>query len=113
MQQSETLGGILLKAFDLRQVQLNPRTDDSYDDNEIEDAEAAINETAIAMIYKLNDASFRPMFTRIMEWAASGRKNSQGKIFRQITWYIFLLHFFDTFKVSFHDACLLTDHTHA
>lgn len=97
-QQSEALGDIFRKAFSLRQAQLCPRTNDSYNDEEIEEAEAAINDTAIAMIYKLNDASFRPLFQRIMEWAISSTEDKQGKIYRQISWYTFLHHFFGTLK---------------
>ena len=98
IRQTEALGDIFIKAFSLRQAQLHPRTDDSYDNDEIEEAEIAVNETAIAMIYKLNEASFRPMFQRIMEWAISTRRGSQVKVFRQISWYTFLHHFFDTLK---------------
>lgn len=97
-QQSEALGNIFIKAFSLRQVQLCPRTDDSYGNDELEEAEAAINDTAIAMIYKLNDASFRPIFQRIMEWATSGRRDGQSRVYRQTSWYTFLHHFFKTLK---------------
>ena len=98
VQQSEVLGGILLKAFNLRQAHLCPPTEDGYSDDKIKQIEAAVNQTAVAMIHKLNDRSFRPMFRRIMDWATGTRNDSQGKVLRQITWYTFLYQFFDTFK---------------
>lgn len=97
-QQSEALGDLLIKAFSLRQAQLCPRTDDSYKDDEIEEAEAAINDTAIAIIYKLNDASFRPMFRRLLEWATSMGGDRQSNEYRRTTWYTFLNHFFTSLK---------------
>ena len=99
---SETLGGLFLKMFDLRYIQLSPPTENSYNSNEIEEVEAAVNEAAIAMIYKLNDATFRPLFMRISEWSNSAisKKDEKGRSHRQTTWYAFLVRFFQTLKVS-------------
>ena len=100
LRQAPVLHNLFLKAFDTRRIQFCPRTEDSYEDDEIEVAEHKINEVAIKMIYKLNDASFRPLFVKMQDWAtASGtQKEKQGKIFRQTTWYTFLHTFFDTLK---------------
>ena len=98
LQQSEVLGSMILKAFDLRQTHSCSRTKDNYDNEEITGIEDAVNQIALAMIYKLNDSSFRPMFRQFMDWAVGTRSDSRGRIFRQITWYSFLYHFFDTFK---------------
>lgn len=88
--------------FDLRHIQLSPPTENSYNANEIEEVEAAVNDAAIAMIYKLNDATFRPLFVRILEWSNSAisKKDEKGRLHRQTTWYAFLVQFFQTLKVS-------------
>ena len=102
VQHSETLGGLFLKMFDLRYIQLSPPTENSYDSKEIDEVEAAVNEAAVAMIYKLNDATFRPIFMRISDWSksATSKKDGKGRLHRQTTWYAFLVQFFQTFKVS-------------
>ena len=97
--ESELLGDILIKAFSLRHIQLSPRTSESFADSEIEDVENAVNESAVAMVYKLNDASFRPMFLRFVEWATTFKKTGGRYIFRQTTWFSFLYQFFSTLKV--------------
>ena len=54
------------------------------------------------MIYKLNDATYRPLFGRMIEWigSASGlaRDDSAGRILRQIGVYGFLDTFFGNLK---------------
>lgn len=99
---SETLGGLFLKMFDLRYIQLSPPTENSYNAKEIDEVEAAVNEVAIATIYKLNDVTFRPLFMRISDWSNSAisKKDGKGKLHRQTTWYAFLVQFFQTLKVS-------------
>ena len=99
---SETLGGLFLKMFDLRYIQLSPPTENSYNAEEIDEVEAAVNEAAIAMIYKLNDATFRPLFMRISNWSnsATSKKDGESRLHRQTTWFGFLVQFFQTLKVS-------------
>ena len=115
VKQSETLGDFFLKAFDLRRIQLSPRTEDSYRDEEIELVEDAVNETAIAMVYKLNDAAFRPMFTRIMEWAttSAAQRNKKSNTLRRTTLYTFVLKLFATLKsiVTSYASFILDDAT--
>ncbi|KAG8528844.1 uncharacterized protein KY384_006533 [Bacidia gigantensis] len=99
LSQSQKLGDIFLKAFDLRRIQCSPRTEESYTDAEITDVENAFNESAIAMVYKLNDATFRPLFTKACEWAYEGLpETGNGRIYRKSTWYTFLVHLFSTLK---------------
>lgn len=52
------------------------------------------------MIYKLNDAAFRPMFSHLMEWSTTGlpKSDSAGKAQRQVSTYGFLQHFFENLK---------------
>lgn len=69
--------------------------------DEINEVEDAVNESVTAMVYKLNDATFRPLFSRMLEWATfSDSEDKSAIIYRQATWYNFLLKFFDTLKVS-------------
>ena len=60
-----------------------------------------MNKVAIKMIYKLNDATFRPVFVKLLEWATatSSKKGSKARLYRQTTWYSFLHSFFETLKV--------------
>ncbi|CAD6593091.1 MAG: snoRNA-binding rRNA-processing protein utp10 [Alectoria sarmentosa] len=100
VQHSETLGGLFLKMFDLRRIQLSPLIGYNYDIAEIGVIEDTVNESAISMVYKLNDKTFRPMFSRMLEWTTflTSKKDMKATIHRQITWYTFLLKFFGTLK---------------
>ncbi|KAA6406586.1 MAG: hypothetical protein FRX48_09641 [Lasallia pustulata] len=96
---SSLLSGLFLKYFDLRRIQCSPRTEDSYEEDEIEAVEDAVNDVAIKMIYKLNDATFRPVFVKLLDWAtAPSAKESKAKLHRQMSWYSFLHSFFETMK---------------
>ena len=94
-----TVANLFLRTFDLRQIQFSPRTEDSYEDSEVEEVEEAVNETAIAMIYKLNDTTFRPLYLRMMEWTMALKDKKKG-VQRRITWWTFLGKFFGTLKVG-------------
>ncbi len=96
---SSSLSNLFLKAFDLRRIQFSPRTEDSYEDSEVEEVEDAVNETAIAMVYRLNDTAFRPLFVKMIEWASALRDEKKG-VLRKITWWTFLGKFFGTLKVG-------------
>lgn len=94
---SSILSQIFLKAFDLR------RTWQAFDNvtaEEVDELEALTNEIAIKMIYKLNDSTFRPIFAKIVEWAASGlpKKDKQGRTLRLQSLYAFMTVFFENLK---------------
>ena len=59
-----------------------------------------MNEVAIEMIYKFNDATFRPIFASLVEWASSGlpKKDKLGRILRLQSFYAFTTTFFDNLK---------------
>lgn len=95
--QSESFAVLLTKAFDLRRIQFAPRTEDSYEDNEVEDIEDAANSAAIALVTRINDTIFRPMFVRLIEWAASS--SAKARVHRQTAIYKFFIQFFNRFKV--------------
>lgn len=62
--------------------------------------EGKVNEVALKLIYKLNDAAFRPVFSQIMEWSAAKLPGQDvlGRTLRQQSVYGFLLVFFDNLK---------------
>ena len=59
-----------------------------------------VKEAAIQMIYKFNDATFRPIFSGLVEWAASSlpKKDTIGRILRLQSIYGFMAVFFDNLK---------------
>ena len=102
VRESEILGDLFINMFDLRRIQLAHPTEDSYTISEIADVEHTVDQCAIAMIYKLNDAAFRPLFLRMSDWAKSTKSKSEQRStnLKQTAWYTFLLQFFDSLKVS-------------
>lgn len=101
---SDILSKILIKHFDLRRVQLlSTDMEPSFTANEIEEIEQLIFEIAIAMIYKLSDATFRPIFRKILAWSnhlGSGENAKKANLYRQTTLYSFLAMFFGNLKVG-------------
>ena len=95
---AELLANLFMRMFDLRYVQCSHRTEDSYEDNEIDEAESAVNAALITIIYKLNDSTFRPIFVRYSEWAHGTPTTRNSSVHRQITWWTFQLQFFSTLK---------------
>jgi U3 small nucleolar RNA-associated protein 10 len=96
---STLLSSIFLNAFDLRrQWSLSP--DDDLPIESINEIEGTVNSVAIKMIYKFNDSTFRPIFSKLVEWASSGlpKKDKTGRILRLQSIYAFLAVFFDNLK---------------
>ena len=97
------LSDYLLQALDFRRVQLTTRTQDSFSDEEVAEVEHVLNNIAIKMIYKLNDTSFRPVFSRLVDWGTKCpgiRKESfeRAQLLRKTSLLSFLAHFFGTLK---------------
>ncbi|KAI4087894.1 MAG: hypothetical protein LQ344_006478 [Seirophora lacunosa] len=87
---------LLVKAFDLRRIQFCSRTEDSYEEKEVEEVEDASNVAAMALVVKVNDKIFRPVFAQLVEWAATS--SAKARTHRQTTIYSFFLRFFEQFK---------------
>lgn len=68
-QHASAFFGLLLQAFDLRR-----HTGDVLE-NEVP---AQVDELALELTLKLNDATFRPFFARLAEWAASDLRSSDS-----------------------------------
>lgn len=92
---------ILFKAFDLRREQIALGDKAIFESTAIDEAEVALNDVTIKMIYKLNDSTFRPIFLKFVEWATTGSKDELARISRLTTFYKFLEVFFGTLQVSF------------
>ncbi|KAI0875102.1 armadillo-type protein [Hypoxylon argillaceum] len=93
------LSSIFLNALDLRRL-LHSRNDaDSEFVRHISQVEEIVNSVALRMVYKLNDATFRPIFSHLMEWStAVPKKETGGRNLRLLSVYGFLLAFFGNLK---------------
>ncbi|KAI0841559.1 hypothetical protein F5Y06DRAFT_259791 [Hypoxylon sp. FL0890] len=93
------LSAIFLNAFDLRRLKCSKDDVSEGFIRQIPRIEQAINDVALKMIYKLNDAAFRPIFSQLMEWAVSlPRKDAESRNLRLLSIYSFLLSFFSSLK---------------
>lgn len=94
------LSGILKKVFDLRREEhaKGEVSDEALD--KLDEIEESANEKALKMIYKLNDAAFRPVFVQLVEWSATGlaKGDRAGRTLRQYAVYGFLKAFFGGLK---------------
>lgn len=96
MKNLPVLSTFLFKAFDLRREQVAKGTKTDFELSDIDEIEDTMNDLTIKMIYKLNDTTFRPVFTKFLEWATGGlpKKDTQGNVSRLTTFYKFLEVFF-------------------
>ncbi|KAJ9664087.1 snoRNA-binding rRNA-processing protein utp10 [Coniosporium apollinis] len=97
---AQTLFSLFLKAFDLRRTREVDGFAEEYDDSVLAAAEHLINEAAIAMTMKLNDAVFRPFFVRLVDWASKSlpKKDVKGRHLRATSLFVFLGTLFDKLK---------------
>ncbi|KAK5664222.1 hypothetical protein OQA88_438 [Cercophora sp. LCS_1] len=92
------LTAILLKALDLRR-QLAAQTEVEFTPTQLDQFESAVNDCALKMIYKLNDAAFRPIFSQLVEWSSQlPKQDVSGKALRQLSLYGFFYTFFSSLK---------------
>ena len=96
---SPILAKIFQNAFDLRRQWTMAANEDLNSDTTAE-IEAQVHEVAIKMIYKFNDATFRPIFSNLVEWASSSlpKKDKAGRSLRLQSIYGFMAVFFDNLK---------------
>lgn len=94
---SAIVARIFQNAFDLRRQWTEADSDSTTED--VSEIEAEINEVAIKMIHKFNDATFRPIFANLIEWASSlPKKDQAGRNMRLQSLYGFMAMFFDNLK---------------
>ncbi|KAL2074594.1 hypothetical protein VTL71DRAFT_8372 [Oculimacula yallundae] len=95
---SPILAKIFQNAFDLRR-QWTTSADEQYTVESISEIEGEVNDVAIKMIYKFNDATFRPIFSNLIEWASSlPKKDQKGRALRLQSIYGFMAVFFENLK---------------
>lgn len=96
---ADTISTLLQGAFDLRRSQ---NDSGSFSSSDLVQAETSLNALALKFIYKLNDATFRPIFSVWVDWAVLTRDianpSSTDRLHRQTTLTSFLAHFFTTLK---------------
>lgn len=92
-----SLSAIFLGTFDLRRLEHAKGHNNS---DRLASAEDAINDVILKMVYKLNDAVFRPIFSQLIEWPSTGLSKSEsvGITLRLQSVYGFLYKFFDNLK---------------
>ncbi|KAL3490142.1 hypothetical protein BJX62DRAFT_143071 [Aspergillus germanicus] len=99
MKNLAVLSSILFRAFDLRREQVVLVSKSVFDVSDIEAIEDLFNDVTVKMIYKLNDTTFRPIFTKLVAWATGlPKKDTQGTVARLTTFYRFLQVFFSTLQ---------------
>jgi U3 small nucleolar RNA-associated protein 10 len=91
---SSTLFNLVLSSFNLRTA-IETQKEAEFDEEEIEQLENTLVESVVAMVLKLNDATFRPFFVQLVDQEGPVQKKPE----RAITFYRFLASFFDKFKV--------------
>jgi U3 small nucleolar RNA-associated protein 10 len=89
---SATLFSLLLQLFKLRQAM--SQESQEFDEEEMEQLDSTLNESALAMVLKLNDATFRPFFIQLVDQEGAISKKPEYAI----PFYKFLAAFFDKFK---------------
>ncbi|KAI6871342.1 hypothetical protein KC323_g1920 [Hortaea werneckii] len=105
---AQALFGVLLKAFDLRRT--HPDEEDS------EEVFDLVDKIALDVVMKLNDATFRPFFIRLVEWATSDLPKSDypGRVNRATSLYSFANSLFEQLKsiVTSYATYVLDDAAH-
>ncbi|ORY59070.1 U3 small nucleolar RNA-associated protein 10 [Pseudomassariella vexata] len=96
----QLLSTIFRAAFDLRREQCT-KSNESFTPGHLSRIEDTTNAVALRMIFKLNDASFRPIFSQLMDWAvALPESDSTGRNLRLLSVFNFLIAFFDSLKAA-------------
>nr|POE86486.1 u3 small nucleolar rna-associated protein 10 [Quercus suber] len=88
---TSALFGLILNIHDIRRAGLSTRTDESAQ-TVIDELEQLINTITLDVVLKLNDATFRPFFIRLVEWAISTLPQSDydGRLDRALSLYSFV-----------------------
>ncbi|KAF2396020.1 hypothetical protein EJ06DRAFT_500915 [Trichodelitschia bisporula] len=70
-----------------------------YSVEEVDAMEARYNDVALAVVLKLNDATFRPLFVRVVEWASAlPKKDRNGRALRSVALFKLLTTLFERLK---------------
>ncbi|KAI6246262.1 U3 small nucleolar RNA-associated protein 10 [Erysiphe necator] len=90
---------IVQNALDLKR-RLNLVNDDRFTKNVIDEFENILNYVILEIVYKLNNASFKPLFIDLVDWATVRleKEDRVGRSLRQQSLYSFTALFFDSLK---------------
>ncbi|KAI9843176.1 MAG: snoRNA-binding rRNA-processing protein utp10 [Thelocarpon superellum] len=96
---ASALDDIILKALDVRRAAVVDHPD-TFSPEDVTSIEQQINKVLINVIMKMNDTTFRPIFTAMVQRLGSvGKKRPQrARTLRLISFYGFLHVFFDQFR---------------
>ncbi|KAI9789549.1 MAG: snoRNA-binding rRNA-processing protein utp10 [Peltula sp. TS41687] len=96
---AQALADALLEAFDLRRLHALEKSS-KFTTEAVIEMEKTMHGIAIKMILKMNDTTFRPIFSKLIEWAATSvsKKEQRGRVLRLTTTYTLLDEFFTTLK---------------
>ncbi|KAK4196622.1 putative U3 small nucleolar RNA-associated protein 10 [Triangularia verruculosa] len=94
------LSEIFTKTLDLRRMVATGEIKAELSVAQLEKIDSLIIQTALKMIYKLHDAIFRPVFSKLIEWGWSGlpKSDASGRTLRLVSLYTFLDAFFEALK---------------
>ncbi|CAI4211464.1 unnamed protein product [Parascedosporium putredinis] len=92
-----SLSSILLSAYDFRRQEFEKGPVTETVATKVAEIESSINEVALLVIHKLNDATFRPIFTQLVDWTSTGlgKSDTVGRLRRSQSVYGFLYAFFN------------------
>ncbi|KAK0711223.1 hypothetical protein B0H67DRAFT_493893 [Lasiosphaeris hirsuta] len=95
-----TLTAILFNALDLRRLLASKSEQANLTGAELGEIEDTVNDCALKMIYKLNDAAFRPIFSQLVDWSSSQlpKQDATGRTMRLLSAYGFFNAFFGNLK---------------
>lgn len=95
---SSILTNIILNAFDLPRIWASTASK-SLEASEKAAFENIVIDVAIKMIFKYSDKIFRPIFSHMVDWAASSlsKKDNQGRTMRLQTFFAFAAVLFEKF----------------
>ena len=100
---------LLLHCFDLRRLVLDTAID--FEIQEYDNVFLSVEQLAMDVTVKMNDATFRPLFSQLVQWATSSlpQRDLSGRTQRMTSLYGFAFHFFEKLKslVTTHTSFLL------
>ncbi|KAL9115884.1 MAG: hypothetical protein Q9227_000252 [Pyrenula ochraceoflavens] len=95
---SDSTVELWIQILDLRRKHLSSPTEDTYTQLEIEAIEKCLHSTFIKMVYKLNDSTFRPIYSRLVDWASQSPSGTDTNDHRLISLFELSAHLFSTLK---------------
>lgn len=101
-QSARPLFNILLNTLDLRRSHVEDHLDTLYSQKDVDDTEGSVIQTFVAVVLKINDAVFRPLFVQLLDWATTSvpKRSSVAKVLRSTTLFNVTSALSERLKVS-------------